>query len=241
MEDVACKLSESLGGSVTALSMLKGVLEARKILMGEEHFRTFKTMGNLGYWYRQYGWKDEGMRLLQKTVDGLKGVLGDRNEDTLYAMYKLADAESADQGYNKEVWLLFERVLEGQVEVLGKNHPATLETMERLEAIHGYCFQSIHHFDEKSEISESFVKCQIQVRGDDHELAVKAMDLLAQYESQKRSPEGTFIGAHKCLASMVNRRIPVLAEEGGNLLQDQYTYVLGSIRPRSPYGSFEYV
>ncbi|KAL7276580.1 hypothetical protein RUND412_000422 [Rhizina undulata] len=38
LEEAACKLSESMNGGVIALSILNGVLQAPKILMGEVHF-----------------------------------------------------------------------------------------------------------------------------------------------------------------------------------------------------------
>ncbi|KAL7275366.1 hypothetical protein RUND412_001687 [Rhizina undulata] len=229
IEDVACKLSELLGGSISSISMLKGVLEARKLLMGEEHFRTFITMGNLGYWYRQYGWRNEGMVLLQKTVDGLKRVLGQRNEDTLNAMYKLAEAKFSQNIFG-EAWWLFEMVLEGQVEILGKNHQATLDTMKQLERVYSYYYCSLGLFDDGLKLLESLVKCQILVRGcEDHPHTVVAMDLLVNHHARWSKN----IGAHACLKNMVKRRIPALAVEdayGNNEAQ----YVFGGIDSNAP-------
>ncbi|KAL7268999.1 hypothetical protein RUND412_008354 [Rhizina undulata] len=241
MEDVACKLSESLGGSVTALSMLKGVLEARKILMGEEHVRTYKIMGNLGYWCRQYGWDDEGMELLQITADGLKRVLGDRNEDTLYAIYKLAEAKLSKDYI--EAWWLFYEVLEGQVEVLGKKHQEILDTMKRLEGIYSFHYFSLFHLDDEVlKLSESLVKCQIQVRGEDHKYTVVAMDLLvyhhttfwAEADKHRISVGFPYMKAQACLQSIVNRRIPPLAEEDGNR---EAQFVFGNIHAGA-YGQY---
>ncbi|KAL7269666.1 hypothetical protein RUND412_007660 [Rhizina undulata] len=131
MEDVACNILSSMK-SVTALAILKGVLEACKILMGEKHFRSLKTMENLGYWYLEYGWADEGMELLKQAVEGLKSVLGERNEYTLAIMYKLAELKYSRRA-NKEAWSLFEEVLQGRVEVLGKHHHATVDAIKQLE------------------------------------------------------------------------------------------------------------
>ncbi|KAL7269664.1 hypothetical protein RUND412_007658 [Rhizina undulata] len=226
IEDVASILLESLGGSITLISMLKGVWEARKILIGEEHVRTFKTMGNLGHWYRQYGWKVEGMALLQMTVDGLKRVLGERNEDTLYAMYKLAEAKSSS--HVSEAWWLFKKVLEGQVEVLGENDPATLDTMKQLEILSAdyYCLV-FNDFDEGLKFLESLVKFPIQIRGEYHPLTVVAMHLLVNHHA-RCSKE---IETHACLKSMVIRRISVLAEKGGNI---EAQYVFGEIDIKTP-------
>ncbi|KAL7272930.1 hypothetical protein RUND412_004238 [Rhizina undulata] len=93
MEEVTCKLLESLDGSVTALAILKGVLEARKILMGPNRLKTLKTMENLGYWYFRYGWCQEGIAMLKSAVDGLKNLLGIRNEHTFTAMYNLGNSK----------------------------------------------------------------------------------------------------------------------------------------------------
>ncbi|KAL7276581.1 hypothetical protein RUND412_000423 [Rhizina undulata] len=134
MEEVACKLSESMNGSVTALSILNGVLQARKIMMGEEHFKTLKTIEKLGYLYAKYSWASPGADFLKKLVEGLKKVFGERNEHTLTAMYKLAKFTCYKASY-KKAWPLFKKVLEGRVEVLGRDHPETLDTIKRLEAI----------------------------------------------------------------------------------------------------------
>ncbi|KAL7275367.1 hypothetical protein RUND412_001688 [Rhizina undulata] len=214
MEEIACKLAESLG-------------EARKILMGEEHFRTFKTMANLGYGYRQYGWVDEGMRLLQKAVDGLERVVGKMNVDTLQAMYKLAEAKFSQRKF-REAWWQFEKVLEGRVEVLGKYHPTTLDTMKRLEEIFGTCYDFMGHFYDGLQLLEFMVKYQIRIRGEDHQHTVVAMDHLVKHHAIWTQDGVEFIEVQLegCLKSMVNRRIPVLAEKGGNL---EAQYVFGKI------------
>ncbi|KAL7274146.1 hypothetical protein RUND412_002962 [Rhizina undulata] len=135
LEELACDLSETTSGSATALSILRGVLEARKIVMGEEHFETLKTMANLGYWYVRYGWDFEGINLLQNSVEGLKNALGEKNEHTLAKMDKLAQARISLCDY-KEAWSLFTKVLEVRMEVLGKNHETILDMMKRLEEIY---------------------------------------------------------------------------------------------------------
>ncbi|KAL7269665.1 hypothetical protein RUND412_007659 [Rhizina undulata] len=229
LEESACKLSKSINGSVTALSILKGVLQARKILMGEEHFQSFKTMGNLGYWYVRYGWTREGTSLLQKAVGGLRNVLGERNEHTLATMYKLAQVEYLQSNY-RNAWFLFHKVLEGRIDVLGKNHEATLDAIKGLEEIYrqqGRRYKSA----EKLPLLMSLAKYEIEVRGEDHEHTLEVMDLVVEtlVELERHSSQANST-AEAYLESAVKRRMPVLADEKVALYGQ---YVLGKLNASS--------
>ncbi|KAL7272928.1 hypothetical protein RUND412_004236 [Rhizina undulata] len=228
MEEVACERLESLDGSVTALAILKGVLEARKILIGPDDLKTLKTMENLGYWYFRYGWCQEGIALLKAVVDGLENLLGLSNEHTLTAMYKLGNCKWSFGAY-AEAFVIFIDVSGFRWRELGKTHKATLETLKQLEQAyvdhhdHNRCpdARTIH---EALEWLEYF---QRKVRGENNLRTLETMDLLVEHcvFSHCESKDLSCHEADEFLMDLVKRRIPVLRKALG-----VQKYVLGAIR-----------
>ncbi|KAL7274215.1 hypothetical protein RUND412_002891 [Rhizina undulata] len=160
LEEVACKCAESLNGqSVTVLSLLKGVLDARKTLMGKEHLQTLKTTENLGHCGRP------------------KNLFGEKDERTLTAIYKLANLDHLT-GFWRIAWQDFEKVLHGRAEILGKTHEETLDTLKRLEEIYRKDCRKCGH-GHQVPFLRTLVKCETEVRGENHQATIEAMDLLA--------------------------------------------------------------
>ncbi|KAL7269748.1 hypothetical protein RUND412_007572 [Rhizina undulata] len=203
IEDATCNILSSVKGSVVALSILKGVLEARKLLMGEAHFRRSKQ------------WE------ILDIAKGLQSVLG---EHILATMYELAQIDNSLGDY-MEAWMLFREVLEGRVEVLGKNHCENLEAIKGLEESYRQWDQN-HISTERLLPLKAMAKYEMEVRGENHEHTLEAMDLVV--ENIMKSNHGISSAEHEeeeYLASMVKRRIPVLTKKVGTF----NAFVLGKL------------
>ncbi|KAL7274211.1 hypothetical protein RUND412_002887 [Rhizina undulata] len=211
LEEVACNCLESMKGripSVTTLSILKGVLEARKILVGSEDLQTWKTMENLGYWYAKHGLHNHGIALLEEAVASLQRVLGEKDERTLTAMYQLACAKKLSRSY-ETAWPIFAKVLECRLEALGKSHEGTLDTLKRIEEIFFlYCNGHPGETD-RTPFLESLLKFEIEIRGENHLATRAVLDYLVFAEHRRDRKDGTQ-RATKALESLLYRLIPVL-------------------------------
>ncbi|KAL7274212.1 hypothetical protein RUND412_002888 [Rhizina undulata] len=208
LEEAACKCAESLDRpSVTALWFLNGVLQARKILMGKAHVKTWKTMENLGDFYGKWGWHEPSVTFLGEAVNGLKKLLGEEDERTLTAMYKLANAKYL-AGRWWAAWSHFELVLEGRVAVLGKNRPETLDALNRLEEIF---YKDYRTFSYSSQICymETLLQYSSDVRGENHPATLQAIDCLLFFIEQKDREYSTG-KAIEYLQSLLHFRIPAL-------------------------------
>ncbi|KAL7269167.1 hypothetical protein RUND412_008177 [Rhizina undulata] len=211
LEEAICKCLGLLNGSLTAHSILKGVLEARKMLMGMKHLKTLTTMANLGFWYGQYGWHERGIALLREAVKGLRNLLGTQNEHTLTAMYKLADLECLSGSWEKAS-RIFGLVVDGRIEVLGKNHEVTFDTLKRLENI--YISRGKADYDAQLPFLRELVEFQAKVRGENHPATLEAMDYLLYVLLNWKEKSWLREEAKDSLKYMLYRRIPALSEMG---------------------------
>ncbi|KAL7273715.1 hypothetical protein RUND412_003410 [Rhizina undulata] len=157
MEDAACNILSSMN-SVIALSILRGVLVAREMLMGNEQLQTLKTMENLGFWYFKYGWDYTGSNFFaQSSGAQIKHLRG--------------EIEGA--------WPRFEKVLEARMDVLGKTHHTTLDAIKQLEETYRKWGRN-HAPTERLPLLKSLVKYEMEVRGENHKHTLEAMDLLVE-------------------------------------------------------------
>jgi len=107
------------------------VLETRRAVFGEEHWRTLSAISMLAKLYTAQGRYDEADQYLVQALDTGRLVLGEEHPLTLDALNALAVLRSRQEKYNEaENWLLEAYV--GRADKLGPEHPMTLKSLNNL-------------------------------------------------------------------------------------------------------------
>ena len=120
-----------LGLYKEAIQLFQKILEARKLILGDEHPNTLKVMNNLAKSFRKLGRYQESVQLCIETQELRKRILGDEHPDTLESMNGLAESSSELCQYQED-WTLYEDMLELRKHILGDKHPNTFRSINVL-------------------------------------------------------------------------------------------------------------
>ncbi|KAF5001982.1 hypothetical protein FDECE_10784 [Fusarium decemcellulare] len=130
-----------------AIELQRKVVETEKKVLGEKHPGTLQSIENLAsFLYIKGDAKGEGEKLQVYVMEARKEVLGEEHPDTLYSMGKLAyewivlGKSTADDRHLYpdvdvlgDALVLLQKCIRSQRQVLGPEHPDTIETAEELE------------------------------------------------------------------------------------------------------------
>ncbi|KAG7284986.1 hypothetical protein NEMBOFW57_009604 [Staphylotrichum longicolle] len=165
------------------------VVEARKRVLGEEHFYTMGSVSDLAaiYW-GQGRWKEAEALELQ-VVEARKRVLGEDHPDTLASMNNLATTYHT-QGRWKEAETIELQVVEARKRVLGEDHPDTLASMNNLATT----YHTQGRWKEAETIELQVVEERKRVLGEEHPDTLLSKGALAvTYLNQGRWKEAEAI------------------------------------------------
>ena len=152
----------------------------------------------------------ENERVIEKTLELRKEVLGEKHLDTLYSMTSLA-ATYHQQGRSTAAEEIQIRVLELRKEVLGEKHPNTLHSMASLAETYHQQGRSTA----AEEIEIRVLELRKEVQGEKHPDTLHSMaNLAATYWQQGRSN-----AAEEIEIRVLELRKEVLGEEHTDTLQ----------------------
>jgi serine/threonine protein kinase/tetratricopeptide (TPR) repeat protein len=210
------ELYTDLGELAKARRLLKQALKVQTAELGEEDAETLntmhalgvvtpRTMHALGVVTHPPGIPDEGERLLARTLELRRRVLGEEHQDTLVTMRSLATVYGS-LGRDDEAEHLLRQVLEAQSRKFGETHQETVITRYALGLE-----LSLRRGGLQDEGVTLQVKCVEQFRqllGPDHPLTFRAMDRLALTYCYRNEPERAEPLAFQALKAMRSRMGP---------------------------------
>ena len=178
--------SQAQGADTT---LLRGILDdtAERLAAGEitDELVAAELRALLGYVYRQLGLFPQADQHLPVAVETFKRILGEEYQDTLAAMFKLANLR-ASQGRYDEAESLYRQTLAGQRRVLDEEHPETLDTATNLG---GVCWRK-GRYSEAESLYGQVLEVQMRVFGREHPGTLKSMFSMATlFWSQGRVAE----------------------------------------------------
>jgi tetratricopeptide (TPR) repeat protein len=109
--------------------------EVSRLILGDKHPNTLKTINNLASVYRNQGRHKEAEELHRQVRAVQEQVLGKEHPDTLTTLNNLASVYS-DLGRHEEAEGLYVEVRVVSERVLGKEHPDTLVTLNNLAEVY---------------------------------------------------------------------------------------------------------
>ena len=187
-----------------AMQLFQQILEARRLLLGDEHPDTLRVMNHLAKSFTKLGRYQEAKSLYEKTLDLQKRILGDRQSysdlgqykdgmhlhkqtlelrnrilgdehpDTLWSMNDLA-ASYANLGQYQEASHLGQQALDLRKLLLGDEHPDTLLSMRGLAISYSHLGQ----YQEASHLCKQTLELQNRILGDEHPDTLRSMSDLA--------------------------------------------------------------
>ena len=175
--DVAARLHQvyfAAGRWDVAEELLKSLLDARQILLGDEHENTILIMAHLACTYREQGRWKEVEELELQAMEVRRRVLGEEHPDTLMSKVNLANTYF-QQGRQKETEELELQVMAVRRRVLGEKHPDTLVSMNNLAVT--ICQQG--RWQEAEELQLQVIEVRQRVLGDEHPDTLRSMGNLA--------------------------------------------------------------
>ncbi|KAJ7740863.1 hypothetical protein B0H14DRAFT_3167854 [Mycena olivaceomarginata] len=139
--------------------LLEEVLKKQRLLLGDNHPNTLRTMGNLASTYLTLGKSQKAKELHVIVMEKQKQLLGDNHIDTLLAM-------------GQELKVI---VLEKQKQLLGDDHPDTVNTMGNL----ANTYSDLGEHQRAKDLKLIVLEKQKQLLGDHHPHTVNTMGHLA--------------------------------------------------------------
>ncbi|KAK2598195.1 hypothetical protein QQS21_005672 [Conoideocrella luteorostrata] len=187
-----------------AEKLYKEALTTRKMVLGEQHPDTLRSMANLASTYRYQGRWKEAEELQVQVMETHKTVLGEQHPDTLTSMANLASTYR-NQGRWKEAEELKVQVMKSHKTVLGEQHPDTLISIANLASI--YWDQG--QWKEAEELEVQVMETRKTVLGEQHPDTLISMGNLAStYWNQGRWKE-----AEELEVQVMESRKKVLGEQ----------------------------
>jgi tetratricopeptide (TPR) repeat protein len=160
---------------------------------GPEAAETLNAVRRLGEALGDEDKNIEAERLLRRSLDGLRRVLGEGHPDTLTAMADLANAYR-DQGKLAEAETLYVQTLDGRRRTLGEEHPGTLSAMNYL----AFFYMNQGKFAQAEPLLVKAVEIGRRVLGKGHPVTVAPMSNLGsvyQGQGQLARAEPLFVEA----------------------------------------------
>jgi len=180
------------------------VMEANKMVLGEEHPATLTSMANLASTYCNQGRWKEAEELEKYVMKARTRMLGEEHPDTLTSMANLASTY-CNQGQWKEAEELEKYVIEIRKRVLGEKHPDTLTSMANLASI----YRNQGQWKEAEKLEKYIMKASKRVLGEEHPDTLTSMaNLASTYWNQGRWKEAEELGKY-----VMEARERVLGEE----------------------------
>ncbi|PVH90979.1 hypothetical protein DM02DRAFT_509339, partial [Periconia macrospinosa] len=112
-------------------TMDRSALDAREVLLGDEHLDTLTSMSNLALVLQYQGKYEAAEEMNRRALEGSEKTLGKEHPDTLTSVNNLAGVLRY-QGKYKAAEEMNRRALEGREKALGKDHPSTLTSVSNL-------------------------------------------------------------------------------------------------------------
>ncbi|KAL8946940.1 MAG: hypothetical protein Q9222_006733 [Ikaeria aurantiellina] len=194
----ACGLYEK------STSMHKQTWDRRKVIFGENHPDTLKSMHSVAMGYHWLGRLDQAKELFLHVVKQRRRVLGEEHSDTLSSMGGLASTYRMQQRY-KEAEELQVQVMETKRRVLGEEHLDTLTSFTDIAPL----YYQQERYKEAGEVQVKVVEFFKRVLGEERPSTLISVGSLAlTYHQQGRYEE-----AGELLVQVFEKMRMVLGEE----------------------------
>ncbi len=167
-----------------AEQLIVPVLETRRAVFGEEHWRTLSAITMLAKLYAAQGRYDEAEERLIRARETSRRVLGKEHPLMLDALNALAVVRSK-QKHHDEAENLFAEALKGRKLKLGDDHPDTLESKNDLAAM----YKEQGRYDEAELFLLETVKGRLAKLGDTHPHTKESLNELIDLYKAWNKPE----------------------------------------------------
>jgi tetratricopeptide (TPR) repeat protein len=152
-----------------AFDLGQRTLEMQKKVLGPKHSSTLHTQANQALVLEGLGKRQEAWDLLEKTLEDFTEVLGPKHATTLQTMHSLAymllqDIRRKDLRKVAEARQRFEQVAALRGEVLGQDHPSTLNTRWGLVEV----LMAMDQIPQAVEVFNQIVESLSRIHGPDH-------------------------------------------------------------------------
>ncbi|MHC4218851.1 MAG: serine/threonine protein kinase [Planctomycetota bacterium] len=182
---------------------VRAALEIRRRVLGDRHYESLASMGNLATIYDELGRHDEATALYEQSLELKRSALGEDDQSTLLTMSNLALAYEI-QGRYEEAESLYADVIEGRRRLLGENHRETLISLGNL----GVLYLNQGRYDEAESLLTETTDRRRRVLGEDDPDTLRAINSLgAVYNKQ-----GKYAKAEPLYVDALNIKRRVLGE-----------------------------
>ncbi len=163
MQSILGQSLAGLGEPHLAVEVTEKVLETRKTLLGPDHPKTIRSLGDLGAFYKRAGKLDQAVAMLEDALARCRSVNGPVAEETLANMNNLAMAYKESGSMDKAVALL-EEALAHRKAKFGIDALETLSIVSNLAA----CYVDAGSIDKALPLLENVHAIRKAKLGPDH-------------------------------------------------------------------------
>ncbi len=127
--EVIATLYHDLGSEAAALSLVRRVLDIRRLALGDDHLDTIETHGMIGVSLAYLGRLSEAEPYVREAMEKIRRNLGEEHPLALTWKSNLGGILSSSQGPTEESEQYLREALEGRRNSLGDEDPETLRSM----------------------------------------------------------------------------------------------------------------